>query len=157
MNYQNDYSEVTSVAVKNVLGHCFSENCNEGRGFNLTINNQHLFVTTPSDMRSAENYFYYSTFNGNNPAYIPYHMYNVGAGTMSDNGVNQVANTTLTGKNSPIGISFGNDGFAINSVPLQMTFYRKDSGTHNKCKMWVWCLIRRVFSINNNGSVSVSF
>ena len=157
MNYQNDYTEVTSVAVKSVFGHYFSENCDKGRGFNLTINNQQLLVTTPSDMRSAENYYYYSTFNGNNPAYIPYHLYNAGVGAMTDNQVNQINQTNLTGKNSPIGISFGNDGFAINSVPLQMTFYRKQLAEKTACKMWCWCLIRRVFSINNNGSVSVSF
>ena len=39
---------------------------------------------------------------------------------MSDNKINGISNVHLEGKNSPMGISFGNDGFSINSVPCRV-------------------------------------
>lgn len=143
--------------VQNVLGNYFSENIATRRAFNLTINNQQLLVSTPSDITDSQMYYYYSTWNGNLPAFIPKPLYDIGNTQMTDNVVNGIANSNLQGKNSPMGISFGNQGFAINSVPIQMTLVREQGGTATKNRIYVWCLIRRMFSINNNGSVSVSY
>ena len=161
MSYQQKLNLDPTASDRNfansVFGEYYSEDIPTQRGFNLTINNQQLLVATPSDMTKSQNYYYYSTWNGNQPAYIPYPLYCEYNGGMSDNKINGIANTHLRGRNSPMGISFGNDGFSINSVPLQLTLTRQttDSPTTNRIR--VWCLIRRMFSINNNGSVSVSY
>lgn len=143
--------------VENVLGKYFSENLPTQRGYNLTINNQQLLVGSPSDMTSSQNQYYYSTWNGNLPCYIPKPLYEVGNTQMSNALINNMANSHLRGRVSPFGISFGNNGFAVNNVPLQMTFTRQTTDAPTNNRLWVWCLVRRVFSINNNGSVSVSF
>jgi hypothetical protein len=108
-------------------------------------------------MTKSQNYYYYSTWNGNLPAYIPYPLYCEYNGGMSDNKINGISNTHLRGRNSPMGISFGNDGFSINNVPLQLTLTRQTTDTPTNNRLRVWCLIRRMFSINQNGSVSVSY
>ncbi len=156
--YQKDYGDNTSKSGKtSVVGDYFSEIPDVKRGFNLTINNQQLFTTTPSDMKTSENYYYYSTWNGDAPAYIPKGFYDY-AGQITDNKVNGIVEKDyLRGKNSPFGVSFGNNGYNINSVPLQMTLYREDTSACEKCRLMVWTLVRRVFSVNQDGSVSVSF
>ena len=161
MTYQQNTHLSPSTSNRNyansVLGDYYSEDIPTQRGFNLTINNQQLLVATPSDMTKSQNYYYYSTWNGNLPAYLPKPIYEKGNTKMTDNKINGIANVHLEGKNSPMGISFGNDGFAINSVPLQLTLTRQTTDTPTNNRLYVWCLIRRMFSINNNGSVSVSY
>ena len=92
------------------------------------------------------------------PLYIPKALYG-NADKMTTNIVNGLSNTNLKGKNSPFGIAFGESGYAINSVPSKMTLARQHNGggTLSNNRLFVWCAIRRVFSINPNGSVSVSF
>ena len=156
-SYQQNTNNNSRNYVNNVLGEYFSENLPTQRGFNLTINNQQLLVATPSDMTTSQNYYYYSTWNGNIPSYIPKPLYDVGNTQMSDNLINGIANSHLRGRNSPFGISFGNSGYAINNVPIQMTFTRQTTDTPTNNRLYVWVLVRRIFSINSNGSVSVSY
>ena len=154
---QEDYG-VEKNYKKSVMGDYFSSNYDKKRGFNLTINNQQLLVGSARDQTEAEQYYYYSTWNNNMPLYIPKALYG-NADKMTTNIVNGLSNTTLKGKNSPFGIAFGESGYAINSVPIKMNLARQHNGggTLSNNRLFVWCAIRRVFSINPNGSVSVSF
>jgi hypothetical protein len=155
-SFQYFYSQATTPK-SNIMGNYFSQNLNRTRGFNLTINNQQLLVGTADKMTTAESYYYYSTWNSNIPAYIPKPLYSEEE-QMTTNVCNGIANTNIEGFNSPFGIAFGESGYAINSVPIKMTLARKHAGSGlNNNRIWVWCCIRRIFSINPNGSVSVSY
>ena len=147
----------SGLAVATTHGRYYSYSYNQARGFNLTINNQKLLNTPLSNQKQAENYYYYSTWNGNQGAYIPTPFYMDIAG-LSDNHINGTMDQNKqTGSNSPMGISFGNDGYRVNSTPISLELMRKDSRAIVSNRLFCWVLVRRIFSVNKNGSVSVSF
>ena len=147
----------SGLAVATTHGRYYSYSYNQARGFNLTINNQKLLNTPLSNQKQAENYYYYSTWNGNQGAYIPTPFYMDIAG-LSDNHINGTMDQNKqTGSNSPMGISFGNDGYRVNSTPISLELMRKDSRAITANRLFCWVLVRRIFSVNKNGSVSVSF
>ena len=77
---------------------------------------------------------------------------------LSDNHINGTMDQNKqTGSNSPMGISFGNDGYRVNSTPISLELMRKDSRAITANRLFCWVLVRRIFSVNKNGSVSVSF
>lgn len=159
MNTIPVYNASASVAgaVATTHGRYYSYSYNQARGFNLTINNQKLLNTPLSNQKQSENYYYYSTFNGNQGAYIPTPFYIDNKG-LSDNHINGAMDQNQSGgSNSPMGISFGNEGYRVNSTPISLELMRKDSRALTGNRLFCWVLVRRIFSVNKNGSVSVSF
>lgn len=160
-NYGESVSNASNVA--NQIGRYYSNSYNTARGINFRVNNRLLLNIDSSRQKNSDLYYYYSTWNANQNGYIPEPLYTDNSKAddsdsgMTDNHCNGLSQTHLRGMNSPIGMSFGNEGYNVKSVPIEMELFRKDDRALDNNRLMAWCLVRRIFSVNQNGSVSVSF